>query len=68
MKKTENILGLIGQLEYEINNHYGSEFLEDIQKTCGVSKGHFTKDNMNNYLFMLRGVWYATHQQKVKPY
>lgn len=66
MKKTENALGLINQLEYEINEHYGSEFLEDIQGMCGVSNGHFTNNNMTKYLFMLRGVWYATHQEK-KP-
>ena len=60
-KVMENKEALISQLEYELSETFGSEFVEDIQRLCGI-KTAITKEKQNNYLHMLRGAWYAYHQ------
>ena len=55
---------LLDQLEYEINNHYGSEFLEDLQSVSGYSK--LKKDSKDVYVNMMRGVWYGMNQKITK--
>ena len=60
-KVMENKEALINQLEYELSETFGSEFIEDIQGLCGI-RTTITKEKQNNYLHMLRGAWYAYHQ------
>jgi hypothetical protein len=55
---------LLDQLEYEINNYYGSEFLEDLQSVSGYSKQK--KDSKDVYVNMMRGVWYGMNQKITK--
>lgn len=63
---------LIDELETSLANIYGSEFVIDLQEICGqhTLKSVFGKDkekteNRVKYSNMLRGAWYAAHQNKV---
>ena len=65
----QNPVVVIEQLEYELNNLYGSEFIEDLQKVCGMKsmrdvfgEGATTKAKQVEYAAMLRGAWYASSQ------
>lgn len=63
---------LMEQLEYDLNNLYGSEFIEDLQELCGLTtmravfgKGATTQSKQSEYVAMLRGAWYAARQSKL---
>lgn len=71
--KNENLESLMEQLELEICETYGPVFLEEMGKICGINsksaafgKAPEAIRKRNEYVAMLRGAWYASHEQKKK--
>jgi len=71
--KNENLEALMEQLEFEIYETYGPDFLQEMGKICGINsnndafgKGPEAIRKRNEYVAMLRGAWYASHEQKKK--
>jgi hypothetical protein len=67
--QTEN---LIDELESNLANIYGTDFVIDLQEICGqhtlrsvFGEGVSTKIGRDKYANMLRGAWYAANQKKI---